>query len=559
MIKKIIDEEIEKNLVNILDLESLYNKTLNSNNIEHLSILRLQTYPYFKGLNESLTINKYGRLSFVNNYNGINKDEPSVTVESNYNKSKYEELSNKLRNSESFYDFSSSIDETDIDILKKTNINNNKICIDSFIILKDMNDNMKDDNFLSSDKNPDYTMRAAISKSFESYYVFDSEAYTFITTILSGTLSIDNSDRYLPSFLIGKDNPAMKKMLEKFEVYDENNKLISYNGLEDFLNKTSLKNTTLGIIADRNLSVNEKIIKLYDKLVFNKFKQICANELELTSVMPSIDDLNLKYNELLDNMFNRIEKECPIVFHERNNNLLSEFVYLKNDEMSREVKTNKYLNLGDLAHDQKEYFNSFFKGKMKISKDVYHYSLYSTLDSSNYLKEVAYLKNDVEIFNFISCKTFADKSYQYEPKCCIIEYMLLSEHEDLNIKLFNDFLNEQKSRNKPTILAINTDNKDFTNNINLKQFIDKNFNNDPRLIVVDSYDFSNKFQALIQIINKPNFNDIEKQSFFNFGIEKLNYIKKDSYGYINKEEIEEMYINSKNEINNDILTFKKPV
>lgn len=511
-----------------------WDKRVDVNNIQHLVALRLKKYPYFKHLEDFVLIrNSDGVLSFIkgdtytsglierDRIGGVS-DFSHLVISKEKDSNNYHSLLTKIQSSENLTDLFNNLSKNDKELLEKSYPFSSVSPLKSLLEMIKLVDKYQQGETCEINNNLD-NKSISLSPLIENFFFKDTSLPSHLASDLRRIFSTSEPnltvDYFRPEFfsdIVSKNNRSMKTILDKIAVYECDN-IVEYEGLKDILNHPSQKDTILGILFDSELNKTEKLIKFYDKIAFENVKTNIINNLEMSFVMPKIEDYEEKYREDVNKIMDLVEQNLPEIFMERGNNTLNTINYYKGKSSAQRYSDS--LTFRDLVNLQPDLINSIFQDSHLLSKKEVINTCHS-FELNKLEQEAYYYTNSLEMLNCIISKNSVKKDdSSYTPAFSLITNITFSDNEQFDLNLFDEFMKIKLKENFIVILPKNI----FFNDSYKQNLIREKYKDHPNILLVEKERFTELLQDVIDHLSyHETYTNNECDEYFKFAIKNMS-------------------------------------
>jgi hypothetical protein len=548
MINKYLQDSLSKNWVDMK----------HNNDVQHMFVDRLKSYPYFKDdakFDMIMTI-PHGLSYFKRNFGVTNKnlvtDNLSSRVFANHlvleevDIPACESTLEKLNNSNSVKELIAVFNDDDFKLL-------NRFVLDSsdFYVygLKDISRIIKNiekgipSKLETLPGESDIIRSLYIDNSFtNNKFISDHNLYNDFQNI------IHNKD-YTP--VSAKTYKLLKAVAEKYNstlhsLLDQGS--ISNPDIDkiyQILEHPSQKDSIASILFDKNTTTDEKIISLYDKVCFSNFKSTMIEYIELSMSMPTMDFYRDTHKVFLDSLFEKIELEFPEILMDKAHSIRTTY-----------KETQEYVNKDNSPYKNNNYLENKFKDYLDGS--LVHKSKFITTNRNNlqganrYVREPKetdhmYVSNGIELLDYVTSeRIIAANGNKFEPKISFISTISLSSS---NLDIFEDYLEQQNKNGYLVVLPFSQ----FTSRSDFKEHFKEKYKDDERILMVDHGDFEKNFQSMFDFVaTNSEMSAEDKNLFLKTGISLVGKYFENEYVALKATQTEYAKQKSKVELKNQL-------
>lgn len=505
--------------------------------LENLLINKIFKFPYFKDVKLPFV--------FLDNNNHIQSSKPDVSSWSlitDDEKSQLMLIFEKLNNAVSLDDKNCSFSEDDFMLVKNILGTGHQ----SDAVVNHMSMFKLYEDYSSYDNNNDYHIT---HRDLGSLYLLSNveKACRLTTDFSFNSTSTDIIRKHFFSSdiklnqdtvpfntikaIVSKENETLKKLFDKKVniVFsdprlppDDFSHTKTYDDLTPILTNPIIRNSTnIGILFDDSITNISKLFKLYMKNYFNGSKSEALYTLDYQIGLPSVEDLSVKYNHIINSTIENMSNELPILNTERSNNLYFKQNDVNFNDCATKDKFHKFNFLvDDLIKFQDGLINLSSIPAIRTTLNVVNINLMDKhADKQLALTgcEIVGYDNGIESLLTLTSRYIAehDVPAKNKPKICIVNQLIINNQPvDKTLEIFNHFVDEQTKKGITVILNTHNTHSSYI------QQVDNFFSAlKPRanLIIVDSPSFESKVNIILDCIDRAEDKiKNDSQSFYLF-------------------------------------------
>lgn len=509
MINKYLQDSLSKNWVDVR----------HNNDAQHMFIDRLKNYPYFKddAKFDMIMTAPHGLSYFKKNFGITNRqvttDNLTSRVFANHlvleesDIPACESTLEKINNANSVKDLIAVFNASDFKLLNRLVLDNSNFYVSGLKAIGQIVRNLEKGipstlEVISDD--PNVISSLYIDNTFTANkFISDHNLYSdFHNIIHKKSYTPISSDTYkLLKSLAEKYNATLHTLLDQGSVSNPD-----IDKIYQILEHPSQKNSVVSILFDKNTTTDEKILKLYDKVCFPKFKSTMIEHIELSMTMPTMDFYRNTHKAYLDALFEKIEHEFPEILMDKSHSIKTTYKetqdYVKKDHDA--YKSNNYLE-----NKFKDYLDGalVYKGKFITTNRNNLHGVNRYVREPKEIDHI-YVANGIELLDYVTSeRIIAGDGNKFEPKISFVNTISLSSS---NLEIFDDYLDQQNKNGYLVVLPFSQ----FTSRSEFKEYFKDKYKDDERILMVDHGDFEKNFQYMFDFVATNSEMSAEDKNLF---------------------------------------------
>lgn len=316
-----------------------------------------------------------------------------------------------------------------------------------------------------------------------------------------------------------------------------------YSDLSPILNNPLIKdNTVVGIIFDKDLIGPEKLMKLYEKKYFKSMKAQFINMIDLQLAKPTIEDLNQRYNDIIEPIIEQVERQFPILNTERSSNIY----YTKSDYdfniYAGSIRNKQNILARDLFASERSLLNGAMEGYFSRVLGPVNIQLLERLSSESLaMRELNVMNyhNGVESILLLRTRSFleSDVPKVEKPNILVFEQMNFPEaFADNAFDILDNYIKEQHKLGNHIVINL----KDFHSFNEKYKSKFTELEKHPNLMMCNVESFELKLSKVMEHLETHDVRERvltsdEKTHLVLATLDKMNTELKSSIGYYSSE------------------------
>ena len=548
MINKYLQDSLSKNWVDVK----------HNNDVQHMFIDRLKSYPYFKdeAKFDMIMTAPHGLSYFKRNFGITNKNVTSDNLTSRVFANHLvleendipacESTLEKLNSSNSVRELMAVFNDNDFKLLNRLVLDGSNFAVSGLRAIGQIIKNVEQGipstvELVSND--PDVVSSLYIDHSFtDNKFIADHNLYTDFQNIIQKKeyTPISSKTYKLLKAVAEKYTPTLHALIDQGSISNPDT-----DKIYQILEHPSQKNSVVAILFDKNTTTDEKILKLYDKVCFQKIKANMIEHIEFSMSMPTMDFYRKTHKEFLDSLFEKIEHDFPEILMDKSHSIRTTYKETQEsvNKDNSPYKTNNYLE-----NKFKDYLDGSLVNKNKFittnRNDLYGVHRYVRQPKET---DIMYVANGIELLDSITSeRIIAAGDNKFEPKISFINSISLSSS---NLDIFEDYLEEQNKNGYLVVLPFSQ----FTSRSDFKEYFKDKYKDDERILMVDHGDFEKNFQFMFNFVATNNeMSADDKNLFLKIGIGLVGNYFENEYVVLKSTQLEYSKQKSKIEIKNQL-------
>lgn len=548
MINKYLQDSLSKNWVDVK----------HNNDVQHMFIDRLKSYPYFKddAKFDMIMTAPHGLSYFKRNFGITNKNVTSDNLTSRVFANHLvleendipacESTLEKLNSSNSVRELMAVFNDNDFKLLNRLVLDGSNFAVSGLRAIGQIIKNVEKGipstvELVSND--PDVVSSLYIDHSFtDNKFIADHNLYTDFQNIIQKKeyTPISSKTYKLLKAVAEKYTPTLHALIDQGSISNPDT-----DKIYQILEHPSQKNSVVAILFDKNTTTDEKILKLYDKVCFQKIKANMIEHIEFSMSMPTMDFYRNTHKEFLDSLFEKIEHDFPEILMDKSHSIRTTYKETQEsvNKDNSPYKTNNYLE-----NKFKDYLDGSLVNKNKFittnRNDLYGVHRYVRQPKET---DIMYVANGIELLDSITSeRIIAAGDNKFEPKISFINSISLSSS---NLDIFEDYLEQQNKNGYLVVLPFSQ----FTSRSDFKEYFKDKYKDDERILIVDHGDFEKNFQFMFNFVATNNeMSEDDKNLFLKIGIGLVGNYFENEYVVLKATQLEYSKQKNKIEIKNQL-------